>query len=197
MAIDLKVYSYLEQPSALFREYANSTDKETVHKYGLVYDKLLYKKELRTIVEVGVLWGGSVLSWARAYPNTNVYGIDVDITKATSDLNQYFSKNVTLLKGDAYSGKIANLFSSIDLFVDDGPHTVESQVAAINLYMPKMSSTGLFIIEDVQSAEDCQVFMDALPDKLIPCATVYDLSEKTGRYDDRLFVVDMSNLIEE
>lgn len=190
MTATVNQMTYIEFPSTLFRRFANWTDKETVHSYGSLYDAILKGKAVKNVVEVGVLQGGSIMSWAVAYPNATVTGIDATLHRAHSSTSQY--SNVTLLETNAYNPEVAELFSKIDLFVDDGPHTLESQILAIQNYLPRMSQTGVFIIEDVQDPAHVEIFKKYVPREYAPAVSVYDISKQTGRYDDILFVIDLS-----
>lgn len=189
MTVSANQMTYTEFPSTLFRRFSNWTDKETVHSYGSLYDSLLKGKNVKTIVEVGVLQGGSIMAWAVAYPSASVTGIDATLHRAHPSTSQY--SNVTLLESNAYNPEIAELFDKIDVFVDDGPHTLESQILAIQNYLPRMSPSGVFIIEDIQSASDAEVLKKYVPAEYKSAVTIYDISKQTGRYDDVLFVIDL------
>ena len=56
--------------------------------------------------------------------------------------------------GDSYSDEIVSQHPDADIIIDDGPHTVESQILFLQKYLPKLNKGGILIIEDVQSGSD-------------------------------------------
>lgn len=107
------------------------------------------------LVEIGVRGGASIQLWKSYFSsNAKIYGIDnlevkeihgipVNNDWATGD-------NVKFIVGDAYSEEIVNkLPNNIDILIDDGPHTFESHVNLIKLYLPKMNKNSMIIIEDI------------------------------------------------
>ena len=58
-------------------------------------------------------------------------------------------KDVTLHIENAYDKEVANKLPDMDLIIDDGPHTYESQIAAIRYYLPKLKTNGYMFIEDI------------------------------------------------
>ena len=49
----------------------------------------------------------------------------------------------------------------LDIVIDDGQHTLESQLECIDLYLPKLNKGGVLIIEDVQDASHFEKFIEA------------------------------------
>ena len=78
----------------------------------------------------------------------------------------------------------------IDFIIDDGPHTLQSQVDFLRLYLPLLNKGGIALIEDVQ---DVQWFasLEAEVEKLGSefAFERVDLRSVKGRYDDLVFVV--------
>ena len=52
------------------------TDKNTVHSYLPLYQKLLLgkKETAKNVLEVGIYGGGSIKLWSDYFTNANVYG---------------------------------------------------------------------------------------------------------------------------
>lgn len=129
-----------------------TTDKNSVHCYVEgYYEQQFFKYKNRKInfLEIGIRGGGSMKLWSEYFTNAkSIIGIDVDesvIVNQFKDIDR-----VTYYFGDAYTEKIVNKVPTLDIFLDDGPHTLESQLDAIKYYLPKVKSGGLFLIEDVQ-----------------------------------------------
>ena len=100
--------------------------------------------------------------------------------------------NVQFINSDAYNAGVANMTTNgIDIFIDDGPHDLRFQKRAIDLYLPKMKSGGLFVIEDVQSEEDLVELLHHVPDTYKENTKVYDLRKVKDRYDDLIVAIEV------
>lgn len=156
------------------------TDKNTVHSYVDHYYESAFKdKKPDVLVELGVQFGGSIKLW-NEYFGCEIYALDIIEDKAFSE---YCLKYPNI-------HYILERFPDIpeyDIFIDDGSHELCDQIAAIDLYLPKIKPGGLFIIEDVQSRYD----LDALMKHLHPKHTYSfkDLRQIKKRYDDMLLIV--------
>ena len=164
------------------------TDKHTTHSYIPIYEHLFSKiRETCTgILEIGVQTGGSMKLWNGYFPNAIVYGIDSDIYQ-----NRYreFAPRVRLIQADAYTRECASTFSdeSLDVVIDDGPHTLSSMRDVLALYYRTIKPGGYLIIEDVQDIN----WIHEIKQCADPVAkwTVIDRRSIKGRYDDILITV--------
>jgi hypothetical protein len=61
------------------------------------------------------------------------------------------ANNYKVIWGDAYNQTLTELFqnSYFDFIIDDGPHTLESQLYTSTNYFKKLKINGLLIIEDI------------------------------------------------
>jgi hypothetical protein len=78
-----------------------------------------------------------------------------------------------------------------DIIIDDGPHTLESMVLCIDLYLPKLNKGGVLVIEDVQSMDWIPVLNKTF-NKIkneTDQSDIIDLRNTKGRYDDLMFVI--------
>lgn len=164
------------------------TDKHTTHSYIPVYDALFSPMRLTTtsVLEIGVQTGGSMKLWNGYFPNAIVYGIDVDIYQ---NMCRELTPRVRLIQANAYTEECASTFSdnSLDIVIDDGPHTLESMCDVVRLYYRALKPGGYLIIEDIQDMnwiEPIKTFAD-------PTASwiVFDRRVVKGRYDDVLIVI--------
>jgi len=170
-------------------DYVNDfTDKHSVHSYTSVYEDLFtpIKESCTAILEIGVQTGGSIRMWNNFFLNAIVYGIDIDIyqNKCRETANR-----VRLINGDAYSYECANTFGNetLDIVIDDGPHTLQSMKSVIDLYYRTIKPGGYLIIEDIQDIS----WIDILQKQVDPTAKwrVIDRRHIKGRYDDILIVI--------
>lgn len=157
-------------------------------------------KEHNRILEVGVRHGASVVLWSEYFKSVEIVGIDnfVDLN-INSDLpvNEGWlaRDNFTLIRKDAYdSGTAKELTGVFDVIIDDGPHTLETQIKAVDIYLNKLSKSGVMVIEDIQKYGGLVlvVFMGKVP--LNYNMDVHDFRlHKTG-CDNMLVTIRRSNL---
>lgn len=180
---------------SLYRKYPilrELTDKETAHSYlSGCYEQLFepYRESSTAVLEIGVNHGGSVLLWWLYFHNAVVVGVDIEI-------HPYFdnflcdSGEFQLIQADDYLRKTAAMFldNHFDIIIDDGPHTLPSQLQAIQLYWDKLKKGGMLIIEDIQKDHELEI-LKCCAKEYTNNMEVYDLRENKGRYDDRILVL--------
>jgi hypothetical protein len=175
-----------------FYENGNQkSDKGTTHDYISAYynNEFTSKRfESISILEIGIHAGLSLKLWKDWFENANIFAIDpckeVDILEEIVDeINQ--RKNVKIIKDDAYSESILSIFedNSLDYIIDDGPHTLDSQIYSLRNWYKKIKSGGKLIIEDIQSLTALNTLVIEAND-LDYEYNVFDLRENKGRYDD-------------
>lgn len=168
------------------------TDKNTAHTYIDLYETLLgsRKQTAKAVLEVGIYRGGSIKLWNDYFPNATIYAVDIMPRKDVwSELNK--PRIQLYCETDAYSQDFINKLGEVrfDMVLDDGPHSLASQVAFIKLYLPLLAENGILIIEDVQSMNWIERLKEAVPEDKRHRINVYDLRAKKGRYDDIVFTV--------
>lgn len=171
------------------------TDKD-VHPYvDEYYDKsfLRLKEENIVLVEIGVRGGASLSLWKNYFQNAKkIYGMDNLETNNRHNIpvNQDWisGDNVEYIVGDAYQEEFSNKIpDNIDIFIDDGPHTVDSHIKAIELYIPKMSKNGIFIIEDIMYEVNTFLY-DKFPEQYRDHVVLYDFG------NTKLLTLDFSQI---
>lgn len=184
------------------------TDKNTVHSYLPLYDQLLKNKKesAKHVLEVGIGdWhqgvtnGGSIKLWHDYFTNATIHALDIcSIDKVWNEIKNN-DKIQIYASTDAYNKEFFNTHFlqrdiKCDFMLDDGPHTLESMIAFIQLYSQIMTDDGILIIEDVQSADWLQILYNAVPEHLKQYVKIYDLRQNKNRYDDIVFTIDKCNL---
>jgi hypothetical protein len=174
--------------------YLNSqdtgTDKNTNHSYiENFYEQEFAKYQEKNIdlLEIGINKGGSLFLWSKFFNNANIYGLD--ITDAFLLENYKNINRVTYIFKNAYTKQVANELPDFDIIIDDGPHSLESQIDSINLYISKLKKDGIFIIEDIQSIEYINILNRFIPEELKNKTQVIDLRSKSGRFDDIMLII--------
>lgn len=167
---------------------SDSTDKHTVHSYAQVYERLFapLRESCAAILEIGVQHGGSMRLWNGYFHNAIVYGLDTNVYQNQC---REFAPRVRLIQANAYTPECAATFApaSLDIVIDDGPHTLESMCLAISLYLPAVRPGGYLIIEDIQSMDWIPVLRAQVPQGVE--VTVEDRRAIKGRYDDVLLIL--------
>jgi len=141
-------------------EKNGGTDKDTFHSYIEMYERFLAPliDKPAVVAEIGIQYGGSMLLWQDYLPLANFIYLD-NVDAIHGKIREHLDlKRSKLLFEDAYTetavAKVKALApKGIDLIVDDGPHTLESQCQFLSLYLPLLSKKGVAIIEDVQSVD--------------------------------------------
>lgn len=175
------------------------TDKNTTHNYTGIYEHLLsrFKNKSGTLLEIGVQHGGSSLLWQSYLPKFEIYMVDIcDIVNQyiwdcmDENENEYF-----FYETDAYNLAFIEALkhdcSGFDIIIDDGPHTLDSQLFAVKNYLPLLKKGGVFVIEDIQDITHIQQLSDAVPEFLKDKIKSYDVRHTKGRYDDLVFCVNL------
>tara|TARA_Y100000992_G_C21176877_1_gene448762 strand:+ start:164 stop:736 length:573 start_codon:yes stop_codon:yes gene_type:complete len=172
------------------------TDKNSTHSYLPLYDDLLkpIKDTAINILEIGVRHGGSIKLWLDYFTKGTIYGCDIVGSKGAEKL-KLIGKNRVVLKldEDAYTEQyVKTNFENkkFDFLLDDGPHTLDSQIKFIELYSPLLSENGILIIEDVADIKWLKRLKDKTPEHLKKYIKTYDLRKNKRRYDDIVFTID-------
>ena len=76
-----------------------------------------------------------------------------------------------------------------DVIIEDGPHTLESQIFAIKNYSKLLKPNGILIIEDIQKYEYCDIIINEINKEEFKSVEIVDLRNNKNRYDDILIVV--------
>ena len=179
--------------SEFYNQLSPKSDKGTEHDYiNGYYDAEFTPKKYSSIrlMEIGVLNGESINLWQKYFEDAfEIIGVDINITnQAIATVNT--TDEVILDKADAYSDeyikKILNDF--FDYIIDDGPHTLESQIYFLENYYRKILKGGKLIIEDIQSKSDLEAIEQRMKE-LKYKYKVFDLTANKGRYDDILIEI--------
>jgi len=126
--------------------------------YSEPYAEFLEGMQPKRLVELGVFTGVSIALWQWVYPETQVIGLDVDLTRVNHDLFENIAPE--LYSWDAFDPQPLHVLENVDVFIDDGPHVTEAVVKVAEFMKPRMAPGGRFIVEDMDNCADIlrQVF---------------------------------------
>jgi len=109
------------------------------------------RQEAKKVVEVGCFRGGFLRALRDYFPNATVLGVDVLI----QDEVKWREERIVIEQGDQKDRvrmeEIAEKHGPFDFVVEDGEHTLESQITTIEVFVPHIVSGGWFFVEDVIS----------------------------------------------
>ena len=167
----------------------NQTDKHNGHSYiDHFYQDFFepYRDKELNILEIGTREGDSVRLWKQAFPKSKIYGVDNALSGKFKTIDE---DRITFSFGDAYTEDMCNSLPNFDIIIDDGPHTLESQIKCLELYLPKMNKDGVIIIEDIAEYE----YIEILEKKYIELGgnkdvEFYDMRQVKNRFDDIIIV---------
>lgn len=122
--------------------------------YFPVYEQFFskYRNQNLTFIEVGVQDGGSLQMWRKYFGDTaRIIGIDVD-----EDVLTRKKENVEIFIGDQedpafWAGFLPNI-GTIDVFLDDGGHTMNQQINTLDSVWEKIAIGGVYMIEDTHTS---------------------------------------------
>ena len=177
------------------------TDKNTTHSYLEVYEALFQSKRNTAthVLEIGIgpaphQNAGSIRMWALYFPNAQIHTCDIIPIDHVHPCIINHPQVYLHTPNDAYKlNFVQSTFSSknikFDVLIDDGPHTLQSMISFITLYLPLMKDDGVLVIEDVQDIAWIETLHAATPIEWKEHVTVYDRRQVKGRYDDIMFVI--------
>lgn len=127
------------------------SNKWTSHAYGDYYDNLfepIKNKELN-ILEIGIYNGGSVRLFHDYLTKSHIYGVDIADYWNGGNLQEY--PRLNRFFGNAYNIEylLKILPMKFDVIIDDGPHTVDSQIYFVENMISLLKPNGILVLEDV------------------------------------------------
>jgi hypothetical protein len=169
------------------------TDKFTYHAYEEIYGDVMSKYYGFTgnLLEIGAYSGGSALLWRNFLPNFKLEIVDIETHRITPErLAQLYNTNIK--QADAYTGIVLQEYAMLypegfDIIIEDGPHTLDTQMFAAHYYSNLLSSAGTMVIEDIASIDHMLAIIREVPQGF-KC-TSYDLRHIKNRFDDIVLVI--------
>ena len=114
-----------------------------------------YRDKPINMMEIGFRHGASLALWSEYFSKGSILGMDnfsdVAVGEDLPLVEKWVKRpNIKISVGDAYLKEFADkITDQFDIIIDDGPHTLETQQIALELYLPKLKPTGIFVIEDI------------------------------------------------
>lgn len=169
------------------------TDKGGPHTYLENFYGPLFQivGEPRSIFEIGIQHKASLALWKIAFVNSDISGCDVDLAQPTHPAAEKLiqANSIKVSQMDPYLDS-TEIPTGLHVLIDDGPHTIVSQIKALE-FRNKLAHDGLLIIEDVGDVGGpyfCfPILLKSLPLALRKNCLIFDFT-KSGRWDDAIFL---------
>lgn len=142
----------------LASEYARHNGKVSFRwsSYLPVFERSLlqYRDQPISMLEIGVLNGGSLELWGKYFSNAKlIFGCDTNPDCANL---KFEDPRIHLLIGDATQedviDRLALLSSKFDLVIDDGSHRSMDIIRSFVHLFPRLTSDGLYVVEDLHAS---------------------------------------------
>ena len=166
------------------------TDKgPAYHNYTPTYFNMMCGTELltRKVVEIGVMMGNSVKMWLDFFPDASIYAIDKDpeAFARLSKTNHTQLRRVIRLWGDEEDPSLWDrIGSEVDYVIDDGSHIPEHQMRMFERNFWRLSTGGLWIIEDTHCSFHVNFNGTAMgDDRLYPWLNKHIVAQQMGGGD--------------
>lgn len=135
------------------REIFVNHEGNLVHKmdhYFEIYDAHFgkYKGKEIVLLEIGVSQGGSIQLWRKFFgPGLRYYGLDIN-----PKCKELEEENVKIFIGSQEDKELLNRIKKeipdIDIFIDDGGHTMKQQIISFEILYDKIKDGGTYLCED-------------------------------------------------
>jgi 23S rRNA U2552 (ribose-2'-O)-methylase RlmE/FtsJ len=139
------------------REIFEAHNDRLLHKwnhYIEIYDRHFSSFRGREIVfvEIGVAHGGSLQMWREYFgEKAKIIGVDIN-----PECKKFEEKNTEVIVGSQEDPKFLETLKdnlpSIDIFIDDGGHTMKQQVLTFKYLYDKVKLGGLYLCEDLHTS---------------------------------------------
>lgn len=195
-------YGLEKGPKAVFDSNGNfikgwGTDKDTEHSYCEYYENALFPfidKDV-DVLEIGSHFGGSAILWYEYLPKSKLVLMDIEEYLSAKCWDIFDKDRFIYVNCDAYTTtngeKVKELKpNGFDIIFEDGPHTLQSQIATLEIYLKQLKTGGKLFMEDIQSVDDFDKLEEVVKEMDGKYETErIDLRENKNRYDDLIFVV--------
>lgn len=144
-------------------QLGGSGDKgEHHHDYLEYYKNIISRvKSDFKLLEIGISHGYSVVSFCRAYPQSIIYGTDINLThwnnnKQRFNITPEEYKRLKIINEDATKPEfIKKIPNDFDIILDDGSHRPKDMIKTFELlFKNNLKKGGIYIVEDVH----CNMF---------------------------------------
>lgn len=139
------------------REIFEAHNDRLLHKwnhYIEIYDRHFssFRDKEIVFVEIGVAHGGSLQMWREYFgEKAKLIGIDIN-----PECKKFEDKNTEIIIGSQedsnFLESLKNSLPPIDIFIDDGGHTMKQQILTFKYLYDKVKLGGFYLCEDLHTS---------------------------------------------
>lgn len=166
------------------------TNKEVDHGYlSNVYQLIFNFVNVKSILEIGLMWGYSLRLW-QDFLQPNLC-IGIENGESVSQRNFEKGTGPTVINKDAFKYQTYNaLTNEFDLIIDDANHTLYQQSRAATIFSRKLADKGILVIEDIEPSErHLKNILNSIPPLKTVKIFVVDLTSQENRLPNSICVV--------
>ena len=122
-----------------------NTDKATYHKFTELYDMVLTnKRNIKSMLEIGIFHGSSLKMWKEYLPNTIICAMDIDLN-GDPHLPNVYCIYADQNSNESLKNALVNLpINTYDLIIDDGGHRSSQQRRTFQIMWNQLNSGGTY-----------------------------------------------------
>lgn len=140
-----KVLFYTEFYHSLLKD---NRDAKKILELGIGYpcDYMFDSMMRMGLKENSYKTGASIYMWEEYFPKAEIYALD---NNREILINEGRIKSFYCDQADEATYPLKELGTGFDLIIDDGSHIKEHQLIAMKMLVPLLTSTGVYIMEDI------------------------------------------------
>lgn len=112
-----------------------------------LYEKELEGRKITRLLEIGVQKGRSLRMWAKAFPEAEIVGLDLN--EPTEEIPE---TNIKFVQGNQADLLVLDKLGDFDVIIDDGSHRTDDQIRSFKFLIHHLSAGGLYFMEDVETS---------------------------------------------
>jgi predicted O-methyltransferase YrrM len=126
------------------------TDKcpAILHSYTPFYHRLLGRRTVRRVLELGILNGASLRMWRDYLPEARIFGLEIN-PEVLFQEERIRTMQCDASNRDELKAAAEEFGGNFDLIVDDASHEPAHQVLAAQTLLEFLAPGGIYVIEDV------------------------------------------------
>jgi len=167
------------------------SDKGTMHSYIEYYEKHFAPyREQASILEIGVMTGGSMLMWQKYFDSVFLTGVDLRV-----GFNQELPFQAELEHAvwhwgiDSTDPDKTPSLKQHRFVIDDGAHDLESQIKTLKNYWQFVQPGGTYFIEDIEDDLNTEALRKFIGDWIREPHTIDYFRGFAHRADDRILAI--------
>jgi len=178
------------------RECAEFTDKGLGHSYINTYQSIFNKFPGKTIkmLDIGVHAGGSLWLWSNYLESYQLWGMDISAQYIPHrPFQQELKDNTNIItrwnRDSTQVSSFEDIPADFDIIIDDGDHHPDAQFKTFLAAWPKLSDTGIFVIEDIVGEDNVNYLIEKIKEVYSDLKFEVYLGNAPNSGDDNILMI--------